>query len=439
MADDRPRLDTTSRGLRVVSEPMSGVRSVALGIWIGVGSRFETPAQAGVSHFLEHLLFKGTPRYTAEQIAQIFDGFGGEINAATGRDYTVVYIRLLDELLERGLPVIADMLSHPIFADLDQERAVVCEEIAMYADDPEDQVHDMLARAIFPNQPLGRPVIGTADVVANIPKDDIAAYHAHHYRAPNMVVAAAGNVDHDALVGLSDRLLSDLRDGSAPEAPIPAEPGDPRLALIQKTTEQVHLCVGGPGLTRSDPRRHAQAVLDTLLGGLMSSRLFQEVREKRGLAYSVGSYTAGYADAGQVVIHLGTREDNLATCCEVITTELRRLRDDPVPAAELQRAKDHLKGRLVLGTESPGTRMNRIGRLVVTDSEMLTIDEIIDRIDQVRADDLQTLAAEFWQPEMMSVAAIGPNTDLIRAGIAKVTPHLVDQAPLAGREEVLAW
>jgi predicted Zn-dependent peptidase len=157
------------------------------------------------------------------------------------------------------------------------------------------------------------------------------------------------------------------------------------------------------------------------------------------LAYSVGSYTAGYADAGQVVIHLGTREDNLATCCEVITTELRRLRDDPVPAAELQRAKDHLKGRLVLGTESPGTRMNRIGRSVVTDSEMLTIDEIIDRIDQVRADDLQTLAAEFWQPEMMSVAAIGPNTDLIRAGIAKVTPHLADQAPLAGREEVLAW
>ena len=438
MAADRPRLDTTSRGLRVVSEPMSGVRSVALGIWIGVGSRFETPAQAGVSHFLEHLLFKGTPQYTAEQIAQIFDGFGGEVNAGTGRDYTVVYIRVLDELLERGFPVIAEMLSHPTFADLDQEREVVCEEIAMYADDPEDQVHDMLARAIFPNQPLGRPVIGTADVVAHIPKDDIAAYHAHHYRAPNMVIAAAGNVDQDALVELSNKLLGDLRNGAAPDAPTPAAPGAPRLEVIKKATEQVHLCIGGPGLTRSDPRRHAQAVLDTLLGGLMSSRLFQEVREKRGLAYSVGSYTAGYADAGQVVVHLGTREDNLATCCQVIETELRRLRDFAVPAAELQRAKDHLKGRLVLGTESPGTRMNRLGRAVITDTEMLTIDEIIDRIDEVRDDDVQALAAEFWQPETMSVAAVGPDTDLIRAGIAKVTPHVAEVDPLAVGHGVLA-
>jgi predicted Zn-dependent peptidase len=430
VAGDRPRLDTTSRGLRVVSEPMSGVRSVALGIWIGVGSRFETPAQAGVSHFLEHLLFKGTPQYTAEQIAQIFDGFGGEVNAATGRDYTVVYIRVLDEILERGVPVIADMLVRPTFAELDQEREVVCEEIAMYADDPEDQVHDLLARAIFPDQPLGRPVIGTAEVVANIPKPEIAAYHANHYRAPNMVVAAAGNVDHDALLALADALLADLPGGGPPEPPVPAHHGGSQVALIQKPTEQVHLCIGGPGLTRSDPRRHAQAVLDTMLGGLMSSRLFQEVREKRGLAYSVGSYTAGYADAGQVVVHLGTREDNLATCCSIIQTELRKLRDSPVADTELRRAKDHLKGRLVLGTESPGTRMNRLGRAVVTETELLTIDDIIERVEAVQASDIQALAAEFWQPDDMSVAAVGPNVDLIRAGIAKVTPHLADAAPL---------
>lgn len=300
----------------------------------------------------------------------------------------------------------------------------------MYADDPEDQVHDLLARAIFPDQPLGRPVIGTAAVVANIPKADIAAYHADHYRAPNMVVAAAGNVDHDALVGLADALLAELPGGGPPEPPVPARTGGTRLALLQKPTEQVHLCIGGPGLTRSDPRRHAQAVLDTLLGGLMSSRLFQEVREKRGLAYSVGSYTAGYADAGQVVVHLGTREDNLATCCAVIQTELRKLRDQPIPATELRRAKDHLKGRMVLSTESPGTRMNRLGRAVVTDTEILTIDEIIDRVEAVEAQDIQALAAEFWQPEVMSVAAVGPNPDHIRAGIANVTPHLADAAPL---------
>ncbi len=438
MAGDRPRLDTTSRGLRVVSERMSGVRSVAFGIWIGVGSRFETPAQAGVSHFLEHLLFKGTPEYTAEQIAQIFDGFGGEVNAATGRDYTVVYIRVLDEILERGIPVIADMLVRPAFAELDQEREVVCEEIAMYADDPEDQVHDLLARAIFPDQPLGRPVIGAAEVVAHIPKEDIFAYHAAHYRAPNMVVAAAGNLDHDHLLALSDQLLADLPGGGPPESPVPAQPAASRLALLAKPTEQVHLCIGGPGLTRSDPRRHGQAVLDTMLGGLMSSRLFQEVREKRGLAYSVGSYTAGYADAGQVVIHLGTREDNLATCCSVIRTELRRLRDEPVPAAELRRAKDHLKGRLVLGTESPGTRMNRLGRAVVTDTELLTIDEIIELVEAVEVSDIQALAEEFWQPDAMSVAAVGPNPDLIRAGIANVTPHLADVAPFDLAQEALA-
>lgn len=429
MAGDRPRLDTTSRGLRVVSEQMSGVRSVALGIWIGVGSRCETPAQAGVSHFLEHLLFKGTPQHSAEEIAQIFDAMGGEVNAATGRDYTVVYIRVLDELLERGMPVIADMLIRPTFADLDQERQVVCEEIAMYADDPEDQVHDLMADAIFPDQPLGRPVIGTAEVISRIPRDEIAAYHAHHYRAPNMVVAAAGNIDHDHLLQLSTAILGDLPTGTGPETPQAGIPSGPHLNLVRKPTEQVHLCIGGPGLTRSDPRRHAQAVLDTLLGGLMSSRLFQEVREKRGLAYSVGSYTAAYADTGQVVVHLGTREDNLATCCAVIATELRRLRDEAVPAGELQRAKDHLKGRLVLGTESPGTRMNRIGRMIVTESEVLTLDEIIERVDAVTAADVQQLAAEFWQPDAMSVAAVGPDPDVIRAGLEKVTPHLAALPP----------
>jgi predicted Zn-dependent peptidase len=245
-----------------------------------------------------------------------------------------------------------------------------------------------------------------------------------------MVVAAAGNVDHDALVALADSLLGDLPGGGPAEPPVPAHHGRPQLALLQKPTEQVHLCIGGPGLTRSDPRRHAQAVLDTMLGGLMSSRLFQEVREKRGLAYSVGSYTAGYADAGQVVVHLGTREDNLATCCAIIQAELHKLRDEPVKDTELRRAKDHLKGRLVLGTESPGTRMNRLGRAVVTDTELLTIDEIIDRVEAVQASDIQALAGEFWQPESMSVAAVGPNPDLIRAGIAKVTPHLAEAASL---------
>ncbi|HWH14544.1 MAG TPA: pitrilysin family protein [Miltoncostaeaceae bacterium] len=423
-----PQIRTTPGGLRVVCEPMPGVRSVALGVWIGVGSRFETPALAGVSHFLEHMLFKGTPEHSAEQIAQVFDGLGGEVNAMTGRDYTVVYMRVLDELVERGMPVIAGMVQRPTFADLDQERGVVIEEIAMYEDDPQDQVHDMLAEAVFPDQPLGRPIIGTREVIGSVPEDDVRGYHRDHYRAPNMVVAAAGNIDADTLVRLSEQLLGGLGRDGADEVVVPAAPGPPRLVVREKATEQVHLCIGGPGLSRSDPRRHAQSVLDTLLGGLMSSRLFQEVREKRGLAYSVGSYTVGYADTGQVAVHLGTREDNLATACAVIGDELRRLAEEPVPAEELRRAKDHLKGRLVLGLESPGTRMNRIGRALITDTELLTIDEIIGRVEAVTADDVAGLAREYWQPERLSAVAIGPDGDLVRAGIARLSPALAETA-----------
>ncbi|MCB0873057.1 MAG: insulinase family protein [Thermoleophilia bacterium] len=421
---DRPTVRSIGSGLRVVTEPMAGVRSVALGVWIGVGSRYETSPQSGISHFLEHLLFKGTDRYSAEEIAQFFDGLGGEINAATGRDYTVVYMRVLDEALEQASPVLADMLTRPSFHDLDQEREVVLEEIAMYEDDPGDLVHDMLAAAVFPDQPLGRPVIGTREVVGSVPQADVAAYHRHHYRPANMVVSAAGNLDDDAITRFSELLV-----GNAAEAPLEgisrAESGSPTLSLMVKPTEQVHLCLGGPGLSRTDTRRHAQSVLDTVLGGLMSSRLFQEVREKRGLAYSVGSYALGYADTGQVAVHLGTREDNLRTACEVIGNELNRLGDEPVPAAELRRAKDHIKGRLVLSTESPGTRMNRIGRAVVTDGELLTIDEVIERIEAVTADDIRDLADEFWRPERMSAAVIGPNEAAIHEGLGAFAPALV--------------
>ncbi len=424
---DLPAVHTTAGNLRVVCEPMPSVRSVALGVWIGVGSRFETPAHAGVSHFLEHMLFKGTPEHSAEEIAQVFDGMGGEVNAMTGRDYTVVYMRVLDELVDRGMPVIAGMVQRPTFADLDQERGVVLEEIAMYEDDPQDQVHDMLAEAVFPGQPLGRPIIGTREVIGSVPEGDVRGYHAHHYRAPNMVVSAAGNIDEATVIRLSESLLGGLAADGAAEGYEPAAAGPPVLVCREKPTEQVHVCIGGPGLSRNDPRRHAQSVLDTLLGGLMSSRLFQEVREKRGLAYSVGSYTIGYADAGQVAVHLGTREDNLDTALEVIRTELRRIGEDPVPAEELRRAKDHLKGRLVLGLESPATRMNRIGRNVVTGSEMLTIDEIIARVEAVTADDVLELARAFWQPESLSLVAIGPDGDGIRRAAAAFSPALADR------------
>jgi predicted Zn-dependent peptidase len=419
-----PIVGVTSGGLRVVSESIPGVRSVAIGVWIGVGSRFERVEEAGISHFLEHMLFKGTPTHSPEEIAQAFDGLGGEVNAATGKDYTVLYVRVLDELLDRAMPLLTDMLQRPSFFDLDQEREVVLEEIAMYEDDPQDQIHDLAGRAVFPDQALGRPIIGTREVIGGVPENGVRAYHRDHYTAPNMVVAAAGNVTRERVLELSEQLLGGLSRAPGEGIYEPARPGPPTLVVKEKATEQYHLCLGGPGLSRNDPRRHAQSVLDTVLGGSMSSRLFQEVREKRGLAYSVGSYVVGYADAGQVGVYLGTREDNLATSCEIIGAELRRIGQEPLPADELRRAKDHLKGRLVLGMESSGTRMNRIGRAVLTGTELLSVDELIARIEAVTVEDVQDLAREHWSPDTMSAAAIGPSGEAIRAAVTHLSPEL---------------
>lgn len=418
------RLTTTRGGIRVITEPLPGTRSVALGIWVGVGSRYETESEAGIAHFIEHLVFKGTPSHTAREIAELFDGLGGEVNAATGRDYTVFYTRVLDDHVERAFPVLADMLQHPGFYELDQEREVVLEEIAMYEDDPQDKVHDMLGAAVFPDQPLGRPVIGTAEVISTVSHANLGAYFTSHYTAPNMVVAASGNIDHDALCELCERVLADVPSGNGPLTFVPAAAGPALLSVHEKATEQYHLAFGAPGITRDDPRRHAQAVLDTVLGGSMSSRLFQEIREKRGLAYSVGSYTVGYSDSGQAGLFLGTRRENLRLACEVIRTELDRLAGEPLGDTELQRTKDHLKGRLVLSLESASTRMNRIGRACVTGTELLTIDELVAAIDAVTPDDVQSMAQEIWRPERFSLAAIGSDTEAIREAAEAFSANL---------------
>ncbi len=408
------QVTTLGNGLRVITEPIAGVRSIALGIWVGTGSRYETDAEAGIAHFIEHLVFKGTPSYSARDIAEHFDGLGGEINAATGRDYTVFYTRVLDEHLDRAAPVLADMLQRPGFYELDQERQVVIEEIAMYDDDPQDKVHDLIGAAVFPGQPLGRPVIGTEQVIGSVAHDELAAYFGAHYTTTNTVIAASGAIAHADIVALADRLFADMPIGSGAREFQTAVPGAPTLVAQQKSTEQYHLAFGAPGMRRDDPRRHAHSVLDTILGGSMSSRLFQEIRERRGLAYSVGSYTAAFAETGQVGLYLGTRPDNLVAACEIVAGELGRLASEPVTEAELARAKEHLKGRLVLSLESPTMRMNRIGRALVTGAEQLTIDEHLARIAAVSADDVQALAAELWTPERFSLASIGPDGDLMR-------------------------
>jgi predicted Zn-dependent peptidase len=418
-------------GERVISERLDHVRSAAVGYWIGAGSRDEDTARAGVSHFIEHLLFKGTERYTALEIAEIFDELGGELNAATSREHTLVYARVPDHHLETAMDVMGDMVFAPAFEELDAEREVVLEEIAMYDDAPQDLVHDLIAEAIFGDHPLGRPVIGTAEVISTIPRDAIAGYHGAMYTPANIVVAAAGNIDHEQVVELVGRAL-ERRNGSAASAvnlrPPLVTPPPPNLRFQRKDTEQYHVCLGAPGISRSDRRRFAVSLLDAILGGSASSRLFQEIREKRGMAYSVYSFVSQYTDTGQVGIYLGTREENLAEALAIAAEQIGDLAGGNLPARELERAKENLKGRILLSMESTSTRMNRLGKSLITDSELLSLDRIVAEIDAVEAESVCELAAALLAADRLSAACIGPDEERFLAALEPITPGLAHAA-----------
>jgi predicted Zn-dependent peptidase len=419
-------LTTLDSGVRVVSERMPSVRSVALGFWVRSGSRNESWEQAGISHFLEHLLFKGTDRFTSLEIDEIFDGMGAEVNAGTGKETTSVYSRFLDRHLERAFDVLQDMVLRPAYPDIDSERQVVIEEIAMYEDEPQDKVHDVLARAIFGEHPLGRPIIGRAEVISSVAVPDIADYHDHRYVGENLVIVAAGSVDHERLVELATSALDDYSakgDGEK-RASIPGD-GAPTICFHEKDTEQYHLCLGARGIPRGDDRRFALRVLDTILGGSTSSRLFQEVREKRGLAYSVYSYASHYADTGQIGVYVGTRPDNVRLAMDVIAGELRRLLEEGVGEEELERARENVKGRTVLSMESTLTRMNRAGSSVLMEVPLLTIDEMLAEIDAVTADAVVGLAGELFRPERMSAAGVGADEQAFRSALEPLNPELL--------------
>jgi predicted Zn-dependent peptidase len=416
-------LTTLDSGLRVITERMSSVRSAALGFFIGAGSRGERVEEAGLSHFLEHMLFKGTDRYASAQIDQLFDGMGAELNAGTDKEGTTVYARMLDQHLPRAFDVMADMVWRPSFRDVDPEREVVLEEIAMYEDDPQDTVFDVLGISVFGDHPLGRPIIGRAPVIRDTPVEEIAAFHARRYVPASVVVAAAGSVDHDDVVELAERTLGGLRAGE--RAPVPeAAPPLPhaRLRFQRKDTEQVHVCLGAPGLPRGDDRRFAVRVLDAIFGGLSSSRLFQAVREERGLAYAVYSFSGQYTDTGQIGLYVGTRPDNLAAAMHVVAGELDRLREGSIREEELARAIENVKARVVLALESSSARMNRLGASTLYGIPLLEADELMARVDAVSLDDLRLLVEELWAPERLSAAGIGPSEDAFRAAVAPVCP-----------------
>jgi predicted Zn-dependent peptidase len=418
-------------GERVISERVQSVRSVAIGFWIDVGSRDERSDRAGVSHFLEHLLFKGSRRFDAQAIAETFDAMGAELNAATSRENTVVYARVPDDHLGTALDVMTDMVVAPAFAEVDQEREVVLEEIAMYEDTPQELVHDLFSEAVFGGHALGRPVIGTAEVISNVSRRALAAYHRAMYVPGNVVVSAAGNVTHHRLVTLLQR--SQRHSGAAAQAgarlrrPLGRLP-QPGLRFQAKNTEQYHLCLGATGISRSDRRRFAASLLDSILGGSASSRLFQEIREKRGMAYSVYSFGSQYTDTGLIGVYVGTREENLDACVDVCVEQIAEIAAGRLRKGELERAKENLKGRIALSLESTSNRMSRLGKSIVSDTELLTLERVMAEIDAVDREELAELASVLLPPERLSAAGVGPDEERFRAAVARVCGDLVDRA-----------
>lgn len=419
MSEPTHQVTTLDNGLRVVTENFPRVRSIALSVMIGVGSRNETREQSGLSHFLEHLLFKGTDRFSSLEIDELFDGIGAEINASTDKEATTVYARFLDRHLERAFDVISDMVIRSTFPDIDSERQVVIEEIAMYEDEPSDKVHDILGTTVFGDTPLGRPIIGRADVIGSVSVPEIAAYRDAQYLPENIVIAAAGAVDHEKVVALA-RDGGFERAGTPPERESAAPADRPSLNFFEKETEQVHVALGAPGFTRGDERRFAMSVLNTIFGSSSSSRLFQEVREKRGLAYAVYSYSGYYRDSGQIGMYVGTRPDRVGEAMQVFGDELRRLVVNPATDTELARAKENVKGRTALSMESPMGRMSQIGANTLFETPIYTLDEIERRVDAVTLDDLRALVDEFYRPERFSVAAVGPSEAAFKPALVAI-------------------
>jgi predicted Zn-dependent peptidase len=404
-------------GLRVISESVPGVRSVAFGVWVGVGSRDETPNLSGASHYLEHLLFKGTRRRDALSIAAALDAVGGELNAFTAKEYTCYYARVLDADLPLAVDVICDMVTSSVLAarEVENERGVILEEIAMHDDDPGDAVHDTFAEAVWPQAALGRPVLGTIASIAGMSRSAIAGYYRRRYRPDNLVIAAAGNLDHAALVRLVKKAFAGV--------PVVADarPAAPRLggrtpafrpgtSVVSRPTEQANLILGSAGLARLDERRFALGVLNAALGGGMSSRLFQEIREKRGLAYSVYSFTTQYADTGLFGVYAGCHPRRVSDVLDLCREQLAGVADSGLDADELERGRGQMRGGLVLGLEDTGSRMSRLGKSELVYGELMTVDEILARIDAVSLDDVRAVADELLRGPQ-ALAVIGPYDD----------------------------
>ena len=396
-------------GLVILTERMPAVKSASIGVWVKVGSRDESPEVAGVSHFIEHMLFKGTERRSAQEIAKAIDAVGGTLDAFTSRESTCFYAKVLGEHLPLAIDILADTFLHSRLApdDIDRERQVVLQEIKMVEDTPDDLVHDLFAEAIWGDHPVARPILGQKEIVLRLSQSDIRRHMDRFYRPDCTIIAAAGDIEHDRLVDLVSRAFDGF-DGQSIHLDPPAPVSMAAVRVEERDTAQLHLCLGMDGLPHAHEDRYAISLLNAMLGGSMSSRLFQEVREKRGLAYSIYSYQASYRDCGLLVVYAGTSPESSSQVVDLIRAECARLRDEPVDPIDLQQAKDQLKGNLLLGLEGTSSRMTRLAKMEIYFQRNHELDEIIAGIEGVSADQFQALAERILRDEAFAITSIGP-------------------------------
>ncbi len=398
----------TSNGIRVVTERVPYVQSVSLGIWVDTGGRDETNATAGISHFIEHLLFKGTERRSAREIAEELDAVGGQINAFTDREYTCYYVKVLPEHVPLAQDILADMLQHSVLdpEEIAREKNVILEEIKRHEDTPDELVHDLFAEILWPEHPLGRSVIGRAEVIESLTREQIVEFLREQYVPAWMVVAAAGNLDHDAIVAGVEETMGGMPARERAHELFPPRVSDAALQ-VPKPTEQVHFCLGTRGYNQDEDERYALALIDSAVGGGMSSRLFQEVREKRGLCYAIGSYTASYREAGMFAVYAGTSPESADRVRQLVVKELRDVARRGITAEELQRAKNQIRGAVLLSLDSMSTRMTRVGKSMLSYNRVISPTEVVEKVEAVTEAEVRRISAEILGGDY-AYAAVGP-------------------------------
>jgi predicted Zn-dependent peptidase len=400
--------DVLDSGLRILTERMTQVRSISIGVWLTRGSRHESEERSGIAHFVEHMLFKGTATRSAEDIAQAIDSIGGQLDAFTAKEYASYYIKVLDEHLPLAIDILSDIVQNPAFSleDIEREKKVVVEEIKMVEDTPDDLVHELFTQGFWENHPLGRPILGTRETVESFTAQSLREYFANSYTPPNLIVSAVGNLEHGRVRELVEQKFGSMRAGG-PSAPEQAPTVVPKVTIRNKELEQSHICLGAPSYPQSHDDRYSSYVLNTLLGGSMSSRLFQNVREKRGLAYAVFSGLSAYRDAGSFTIYAGCANEAVGEVIDLVVDELRGVKQSPVPPAELQRSKDHLKGSLMLSLENTASRMSHLARQEIYFDRQFSLDETLHGVEKVTPQEVQRVASDLFRNGSLAATVLG--------------------------------